>query len=146
MDDQSSRSAEVDLIAFNKSLESKYALNWYINNLSRPNKMLILFHVIELPELPFYTPNEFEKIMDEYRVIIQDNMNKSQQLISQVEQTCQKNGISYKTITNNVTSIVVSKCNPKSTETYSTGFVLNYVLRHATVPVHIVPYPNDTYE
>eukprot|EP00794_Sanderia_malayensis_P011283 gene11283-12463_t len=143
------------LVAVDGSDNAERAFQFYMDNVYREGDLLNLVHITSTPHLPAFS---FEKPMsfpvEEWQGKLQKQVIEAQELVGQFEALCESRKIAKKPhivagspgekiceIAENekVSFIIIGSRGLNALRRTFTGSVSDYVLRHAGVPVTIVP-------
>lgn len=144
------------LLALDVSENSRKAFEWYLDNLHRPDDLIVLTHIPEVPNLPSFSfKSGFAPPVEEWKKIIDENNTKARRIEEDYEATCVQRKIKYKirgeTFRNvgegilkiadeELADVICVGARGQSALSRSIiGSVSEYVARNATVPVVIVP-------
>ncbi|XP_060069199.1 universal stress protein in QAH/OAS sulfhydrylase 3'region-like [Ylistrum balloti] len=147
-------------IAIDGSETAKYALDWYVKNVHRPDDNIILVHAVELNEILhnqqwYSSPYTFDKdvlftlLEDEKRKITHKLeafavLLKERQLAGSVKSAHASSpgeGIIKAAVENNATLIVTGTRGMGSIRRTFLGSVSDYILHHSPVPVIVCHKP-----
>merc|ERR1712227_26547 len=145
------------LIALDGSENAERAFHFYIDNIYREGDMVHLVYVNTPPHLSLFSmDNPMSLPVDEWKGKIQTQIAESQKILGHYESFCESKHIAKKphiqqgtpgevicatAAAENVSFIVMGSRGLNSVRRTFTGSVSDYVLRHAHVPVTVVPPP-----
>ncbi|KXJ07043.1 putative universal stress protein SSP1056 [Exaiptasia diaphana] len=144
------------LLAVDGSDHCKAAFDFYVDNLHRPDDILILCHTLELPPKPPVPFPDVGKYKEEWKAIIERHRNESKDLLgSYLEMWESAKGINCRPIildghkpgqviieeavNENVDAVIIGARGLGKLRRTVLGSVSDFVVHHCPVPVTVVP-------
>ena len=150
-------SARLNCVCIDSSIHSEEAFNWYATNHHRPDDVIALVHVHQMPQLPSMGLMAGSiPITDDYRKSINVSIEESQKLLQKYEEKCKKMNAQYKLLSveshhspgqiicdtakeHKASLIVIGQRGLSAFSRALLGSTSDYVLHHADIPVLVVP-------
>jgi len=150
--------SRVVLVAVDASDNAKTALNYYLNEVHRPNDQVIVCHILEVADLPAFSFKAGIQLpVDEWTRAMQEQGQRVKQLEEVYEQILSPKKIHFKLRSESYKSpgqgIILASESEKATlvvigtrgldrlRRTLLGSVSDYVVRHSKVPVLVCPTP-----
>jgi len=144
------------ILALDASDHCKWAFDWYLEHIHRPDDLLILLHCPETPKLPTLRfKSGFAPPVDEWKKILDDMNARTRKLEEDYEGTCIMKKLKYKvrgeshkhpgegiiqiSEEEHADMIIMGSRGLGHVKRALLGSVSDYVIRNSVVPVVIVP-------
>jgi len=152
--------SRLNLVCVDNSPFSENGFDWYLNNIHRKSDTIGVLHVQRVPTIPYVVgvgavpmTEEYEKNINETIVEANKIQEKFQKICKQKELKCkffnaQPNHSPGYVITElakekNADAIVMGQRGLGTVSRALLGSTSDYVLHHSTVPIVVVPPPNE---
>jgi nucleotide-binding universal stress UspA family protein len=148
------------LIAVDASAHSKFAFEWFLENVYKPHDFIVICHIPEAPELSNFSFREGLNLpAAEWHNAIQKKVEANNKLYATYEQELITKKIKYKMVGQHhpkpgkaiveiaqeegVKAICLGTRGLDAIKRVFVGSVSDYVMRHSKLPIIVCPSPDD---